>query len=177
MNLTDEQIFENEISCITRRNEGICNGGTDCVKCDLLMDSEEIIKCYNRAIARITLINQLKAKNKRLHEVINGFEEQSHKELLLLCEVSENYENAKAEIERLTAENLQMVASIKGLENRIRKEFAEKLKEQAALGDYPWDDERVYLFQIDNLLAEMNDNTITKVEHSSLCETETYKTE
>lgn len=64
--MTDKQIFENEIKCITRRNECVCNGGSDCVKCDLLMDSEEIVKCYNRAIKNIDLINHQKAEIERL---------------------------------------------------------------------------------------------------------------
>ena len=78
-----------------------------------------------------------------------------------------------AEIERLTVENLQMVASIKRLEHNAVKEFAKTLKARAfndADGDYI-----VLIDQIDNLLAEMTDPTITKVEHNSLCETETYK--
>lgn len=60
--MTDEQVFENEIKCIIRRNECVCNGGSDCIKCDLLMDSEEIVKCYNRAIKNINLINRQKEK-------------------------------------------------------------------------------------------------------------------
>lgn len=64
--MTDEQIFENEIKCIIRRNECVCNGGSDCIKCDLLMDSEEIVKCYNRAIKNIELINRQKAEIERL---------------------------------------------------------------------------------------------------------------
>lgn len=64
--MTDKQIFENEIKCIIRRNEGVCNGGSDCVKCDLLMDSEEIVKCYNRAINNIDLINRQKAEIERM---------------------------------------------------------------------------------------------------------------
>lgn len=64
--MTDKQIFENEIKCIIRRNEGVCNGGSDCIKCDLLMDSEEILKCYNRAIQNIDLIDRQKEENEGL---------------------------------------------------------------------------------------------------------------
>lgn len=68
--MTDVEIFENEIKCITRRNECICNGGTDCVKCDLLMDSEEILKCYNRAIKNTALVSHQKAEIERyLHSI------------------------------------------------------------------------------------------------------------
>ena len=66
--MTDNEIFENEIKCITRRNECVCNGGLDCVKCDLLMDSEEIVKCYNRAIKNLDLINRQKAEIKELEK-------------------------------------------------------------------------------------------------------------
>lgn len=70
--MTDNEIFENEIKCITRRNECLCNGGTDCIKCDLLMDSEEILKCYNRALKNIDLINRQKAEIERLQKQINN---------------------------------------------------------------------------------------------------------
>ena len=46
----------------------------------------------------------------------------------------------------------------KGLKSEAIKEFAEKLKQRAALGEYPWDDERVYLFQIDDLVKEMTED-------------------
>lgn len=42
-----------------------------------------------------------RAEIERLHEVINGFEEQSHQELMDFMSLSEKYANAKAEIERL----------------------------------------------------------------------------
>lgn len=69
--MTDEQIFENEIKCIIRRNECVCNGGSDCIKCDLLMDSEEIVKCYNRAIKNIDLTNYQKKEIERLKKNID----------------------------------------------------------------------------------------------------------
>ena len=91
-----------------------------------------------------------------------------------------------AELEKENAELNVELQSMRGAANSYKmhyeiakadavKEFAERLKEQAALNDYLWDEERVYFFQIDNLLAEMTDPTITKVEHNSLCETETYR--
>lgn len=52
--------------------KGVCNGGSDCIKCDLLMDSEEIIKCYNRAIKNIKLNNRQKAENESLQKNIDG---------------------------------------------------------------------------------------------------------
>lgn len=51
--MTDTEIFENELECIQRRNDGECNGGTDCAKCDLVMDCEEIKSCYLRSISNI----------------------------------------------------------------------------------------------------------------------------
>lgn len=80
--MTDKQIFENEIKCITRRNECICNGGTDCVKCDLLMDSEEILKCYNRALKNIDLLDYYKSEIERLEDKL---EEKSTDRFLYEC--------------------------------------------------------------------------------------------
>ena len=48
------------------------------------------------------------------------------------------------------------------------KEFAERVKKEINFPLAVW---RVF----DNILAEMTDPTITKVEHNSLCETETYR--
>ena len=64
--LTDKEIFATEIKCINRRANGQCNGGTDCCKCDLLMNEKDIISAYEIAIANIDLINRLQAENKRL---------------------------------------------------------------------------------------------------------------
>ena len=50
-----------------------------------------------------TKIKEQQTQIERLHEVINGLEEQSHKELLKFAALSEKYTDAKAEIENLTA--------------------------------------------------------------------------
>jgi hypothetical protein len=59
------------------------------------------------------------------------------------------------------------------------KEFAVRLKAR-----FPYDPRysnsvnavaSIFRNGIDNLLAELTDETFTKVEHNSLCETETYK--
>lgn len=66
--MTDNEIFETEIKCINRRANGKCNGGTDCCKCDLLMNEKDIISAYERAIANSNLINRQKAEIERLKE-------------------------------------------------------------------------------------------------------------
>ena len=52
------------------------------------------------------------------------------------------------------------------------KEFAERVKQLPSVTncEYEW----TYL-DIDNLLAELTPEPLTKIEHSSLCETETYE--
>ena len=64
--MTDNEIFETEIKCINRRANGKCNGGTDCCKCDLLMNEKDIISAYERAIANNDLINRLQAEIEKL---------------------------------------------------------------------------------------------------------------
>lgn len=64
--MTDNEIFETEIKCINRRANGKCNGGTDCCKCDLLMNEKDIISAYERAIANNDFINQQQAEIERL---------------------------------------------------------------------------------------------------------------
>ena len=64
--MADNEIFGTEIKCINRRANGKCNGGTDCCKCDLLMNEKDIISAYERAIANSNLINRLQAEIERL---------------------------------------------------------------------------------------------------------------
>jgi DNA repair exonuclease SbcCD ATPase subunit len=113
----------------------------------------------------------LKAKNERLHEVINGFEEQSHKELLKFVALSEKYTDAKAEIERLQSEKAKLhkliPKMIKEAKSEAIKEFAERLEESAfdcdvslgyGNGCYV---KAVTTIEIDNLVKEMvGDNNV-----------------
>lgn len=55
----------------------------------------------------LDLIKRQQAEIERLHEVINGFEEQSHKELMEYMRLSEKYETARAEAVREFAEMLK----------------------------------------------------------------------
>ena len=108
--LTDAEIFETEIKCIQRRSSGHCNGGSDCCHCDLLMNEQDIISAYERAIANFDLINSLQEENENLKDVlydadgvnlVNYWYQQ--------CKIAENgcknygeeNKNLKAEIERL----------------------------------------------------------------------------
>ena len=85
----------------------------------------------------------------------------------------------KAEIERLKHRKTELQIRNQELQHEKSesiKEFAERLKgyaKELKIGD------NIYLQvvgagRIDNLVKEMTEN-ITKVEHDSLCETETYK--
>lgn len=117
--MTDRQIFENEIKCITRRNECVCNGGSDCIKCDLLMDSEEIVKCYNRAIKNVDLMNRQKVKIENLKV-----------ELKVMRGAANSYKMAYEKLKK-TPYEMQVEVSDK-IEKQIKseaiKEFAERLK-------------------------------------------------
>ena len=135
--MKDEQIFENEIKCIIRRNEGVCNGGSDCIKCDLLMDSEEIIKCYNRAIKNIKLNNRQKAENERLTAKI------------LVKDNINDYNTAQLRIAR---EELRTAKS-----NAI-KEFAERVKKYSFVDNLSLDGkETVYVDDINSIAKEMTE--------------------
>ena len=117
--MTDRQIFENEIKCITRRNECVCNGGSDCIKCDLLMDSEEIVKCYNRAIKNVDLMNRQKVEIENLKV-----------ELKVMRGAANSYKMAYEKLKK-TPYEMQVEVSDK-IEKQIKseaiKEFAERLK-------------------------------------------------
>jgi hypothetical protein len=135
--MTDEQIFENEIKCIIRRNEGVCNGGSDCIKCDLLMDSEEIIKCYNRAIKNIKLNNRQKAENERLTAKI------------LVKDNINDYNTAQLRIAR---------EALRTAKSNAIKEFAERVKKYSFVDNLSLDGkETVYVDDIDNLVKEITE--------------------
>lgn len=139
--MTDKQIFENEIKCIIRRNEGVCNGGSDCIKCDLLMDSEEIVKCYNRAIKNIELINRQAAEIEELKTEIERLENQN---TLLLKKKCKDINTAR-----------------KIIKSEAIKEFAERLK-RTSIGLEIGDDKKLKMtvvstVAIDNLVKEMTE--------------------
>lgn len=145
--MTDKQIFENEIKCIIRRNDGVCNGGSDCIKCDLLMDSEEILKCYNRAIQNIDLIDRqkeefeiLNIENETMTTQLRNAYEQIHKgkaEVERLTETldGETTENMrhKHEIERLKNENERLKMDLAKCSIRLDNlyETADEIKSEA----------------------------------------------
>lgn len=51
--MTDKQVIETELECVKRQQ---CD--RDCGKCDLVLDSKEIIRAYEHAILLITLAEQ-----------------------------------------------------------------------------------------------------------------------
>ena len=141
--MTDEQIFENEIKCIIRRNEGVCNGGSDCIKCDLLMDSEEIIKCYNRAIKNIKLNNRQKAE----------IEEWKKKANTPFAKVTFDRDKLQ-EIVDECAKNIEIDINL--AKSEAIKEFAERLKEKLQW-DVEFDNKLVFESDIDSLVKEMTE--------------------
>lgn len=217
--MTDEQIIKALECCGEPKQMGCthCSVSDECIQGEL-----------NIGALVLDLINRQQAEIEKLHDVINGLEKQSHKELLSFCELSEKYEKVQAEIERLKGskstglehiestvsefwDGLQKMSMFKGkekptleelleyieqkdeeirrlqkdkadiidaVEYRINqakelayKEFAERLKKIAIeKGSVP-----IVFDDIDNLLAELTPTALTKVDHSSLCETETYE--
>ena len=133
--MTDNEIFETEIKCINRRANGKCNGGTDCCKCDLLMDEKDIISAYERAIANSDLINRQKTEIERLKECPK-------------C-IYEYDGNTTEYCIQGPCSNFKTVEQIK---SEAYKEFAEKLKEKTLpLPKY----DCVDVEDIDNLVKEL----------------------
>lgn len=132
--MTDNEIFETEIKCINRRANGKCNGGTDCCKCDLLMNEKDIISAYERAIANSNLINRLQAEIERLKECPKCIYEYDGKTTEYCVQGP--------------CSNFKTVEQIK---SEAYKEFAEKLKKRFYLcaGRCV-----VNVYHIDNLLKE-----------------------
>lgn len=148
--MIDNEIFETEIKCINRRANGKCNGGTDCCKCDLLMNEKDIISAYERAIANSNLINRLQAK----------IDELKHEREVLIEDIhhyTDKINEQLKEIERLKKVN-DSFTDIGKLYSEIKseayKEFAEYLKEKWSNNDYYSPDVDFDEF-VDNLLKEM----------------------
>ena len=94
----------------------------------------------NLACEVLDLINRQKAEIERLNEVINGFEEQSRKELMDFMALSEKYEKARAEAVKEFAERLKM----------LKCHYSET--------EYTFDFDGVTVDDIDNLVKEMTED-------------------
>ena len=135
--MTDNEIFETEIKCINRRANGKCNGGTDCCKCDLLMNEKDIISAYERAIANNDLINRQQAEIDRLKA-----EEEKYPFKCVMPFNSMICSKSIEDYDRLI--NDIGIDAIKG--------FADRLKE-TAMQKFDWN-EYVEVEDIDNLIKE-----------------------
>lgn len=93
--MTDEQIVKAMEYCASTK---------PCKECPICNKDNCAIALTRNAF---DLIKRQQAEIERLHEVINGFEEQSHKELMEYMRLSEKYETARAEAVREFAERLK----------------------------------------------------------------------
>jgi len=121
------------------------------------LKGDEVQRACTMREKLLRITEQQNAEVERLHEVINGFEEQSHKELLKFVDLSEKYTNAKAEIERLNKEIDRLSQCVMYHDGQIAdaiKEFAERLIKEYENIDGQYVD-RVMLDIIDNLVKEM----------------------
>ena len=86
-------------------------------------------------------------------------------------------EKKQAEIERLQKDKADIIDAVEYRINQAKefayKKFAEQLQDM--LGDPFLREHNDVCVVIDNLLAELTPTTLTKLDHSSLCETETYE--
>jgi hypothetical protein len=107
MNLTDNEIIKAFEEIIQSKSGHIWQDVLG------LLNRQKAENEKNENIIRFAdkTIEKQEKEIKRLHEVINGFEEQSHKELLKFVDLSEKYTDAKAEIERLQKEKSEIIKS------------------------------------------------------------------
>ena len=163
--MTDKEIIE----ALER-----CSLHSECCYCN------SVEECGNKRVLTasvLELINHLKTKcNKYLNKV------QAQKgELARLYKQNAEY---KAEIERLKKSLDNMTDALvktdeacRSAENDAIKDFAERVKRNHITKD---DKGEIHLLieydEFDNLVKEMARH-ISKIEHNSLCETETYEVE
>ena len=140
------------------------------------IDEEEILDLINRQQAEIEKLNKARQKQ----AVFLGEEREQKYELI------DKLSKANTEIERLRAEADMAEGYADALVARAKseaiKEFAERLKIEAFECDVSFGygkecyQQAVAVIEIDNLAKEMTEQSnFTKIEHNSLCETETYK--
>lgn len=162
--LTDKEIFENEIKCIQRRSIGQCNGGTDCCKCDLLMNEKDIISAYERAIANNDLINRLQCERNKYRRKVQNQREEINR-LQAEIERLKPFEDKIAEFKsHVRVEDMLVFASsleewlefCDNLKAEAYKEFVDLLKAKAdelqqVLLDGKW---AISQYDVDKLLKE-----------------------
>ena len=159
--MTDNEIFETEIKCINRRANGKCNGGTDCCKCDLLMDEKDIISAYERAIANNDLISRQKTEIDELKHEREVLIEDIHHSADKINEQLEEIEKLKIENKSLrSAANCYKLHYSEARTEAIR-EFAYRLKQKSEYYEngQGWEGRICYEDDIDKLLKEMVGDT------------------
>ena len=127
---------------------------SDCENCPAggICDTDSY--CVTGAI--LDLINRQKAEISALTSAVDS----STQEFLKL---HDEYQEQKAEIERLEAQHREMCIGIKVLKKKAIKEFAERLKESAFDCDVSFGygrehyEKAVAVIQIDNLVKEMTE--------------------
>ena len=99
----------------------------------------------------------------------------------LVEDIISMYDRQKAEIERLTVNSNAYALGMKRLSEQLEtakteaiKEFAERLKEKHRHNTTSIVSLVTVFDNINNLVKEMTESP-TKIEHSSLCETESYE--
>lgn len=156
--MTDNEIFETEIKCINRRASGKCNGGTDCCKCDLLMNEKDIISAYERAVANSDLINRQKAEIDELKHEREVLIEDIHHSADKINEQLEEIEELKIENKSLRSAANCYKLHYNEARTEAYKEFADRLKEGAQMADcFDSYNMVVGTHFINNLLKEMID--------------------
>ena len=115
--------------------------------------------------------------------------EAGHTDEIIIEDQQTTIRKQKAEIERLQKDKADIIDAVEYRINQAKesayKEFAEKLKTtdlSGTVGEKYVNGEMYGYFHngaferiVDNLLAELTLEPLTKIDHSSLCETETYE--
>ncbi len=108
--------------------------------------------------AALDLINRQKAeieKYRHIKETLNEFWD-----ILLRVKIAKRKEEPTLE---------EFAEAIQEIQAEAIKEFAERIKKHLLKNGFIWCSE------VEKIVDEMTDNTFTKVEHNSLCETETFE--
>ena len=154
------------------------NDNIDCEECPAngLCDNDDY--CFTGAI--LDLINRQQAEIEQWKTLAHEGKEKVELQEIEKSAMQHRIDKQQAEIERLKDiaksalnESIKVCDSILNAKSEAYKEFAEQF--QAMLGDPFLREHNDVCVVIDKILAEVTPSNFTKVDHNSLCETETYK--
>lgn len=183
--LTNDEIIKALECCVS--DDGVAQGQRPCKECPLLQDDvcSDSLRKLSLDLIKRTKLESKKYRGKctaQKREITRLYEE-TNRQKAEIESIRKLIMDSNKEIERLEKENEVMKTNCNSMcvsmPNIAKAERTEAIKEFAERGKDtftpPHDYSCKYIkYELDNLVKELTHQP-TKIEHNSLCETETYE--